>query len=286
MITQIKAKYNKFKSWQKCPFVVAPMSEEQHVCATCETEYTGNYCPRCGQSFKIQPKMSLWKTFLLFLDIWGLGNRGMFRTLRDLMLRPGYLICDYLKGRHGAYFPPIKLLFLLTTLSILIGHGFNLLTEDYLGEFRPMEFSEVEDSTESLALQWANSILKFSNDYPALFQLATMLLMGNFIYLFFRKSKILGTLSYHEIIIALVYMLDMNLLFLCIFRFIGFYRELVFILPLLYLIPLQQFSGYSIWKTTFRAFLSLLSGMISIFILLIIFYGMASIMANPELPVE
>jgi hypothetical protein len=25
-----------------------------------------------------------------------MGNRGMFRTLRDLILRPGYLIRDYI----------------------------------------------------------------------------------------------------------------------------------------------------------------------------------------------
>ena len=53
----------------------------------------------------------------LFLDVWGMGNRGMFRTLRDLILRPGYLIRDYISGMQMAYFPPFKLLFLLTALS-------------------------------------------------------------------------------------------------------------------------------------------------------------------------
>lgn len=286
MIKLLKNKYNKFKGWQKCPFTVAPMSDEQHVCATCQTEYIGNFCPRCGQSSKIQPKMSLWNTFLLFLDIWGLGNRGMFRTLRDLILRPGYLICDYLNGRHGAYFPPFKLLFLLTTLSLLIGHGFNLTFEVYLGEFKPIEFQDNQDVTDSLVLNWLNYILKFANDYPALFELVSMLFLGNFFYIFFRKSKILGKLSYHEIFIATVYMLDMNLLFLCIFRFFGVYHQLVILLPLLYLIPLKQFSGYGVWKTVGRATLCLILGLISILAVVSIIYLIAILMTQPQLILE
>lgn len=283
MIQLIKNKYNQFKDWQKCPFEVAPMSDEQHVCATCETEFVGNYCPRCGQSAKIQPKMSLWKTILLFLDIWGLGNRGMFRTLRDLVLRPGYVICDYLNGRRWAYFPPFKMLFLLTTLSVLIGHGFNLNFEDYLGEYKPIVMSGEDDATDFLVLGWLNSIFRFAHDYPSFFELGCMMFFGNFFYLFFRKSKILGTLSYHEIVIASVYMLNMNLLYLCLFRFFGFYHSFLFLLPLLYLIPLKQFSGFGLMKTMFRAFLSLLLGLVSIMFFLTVIYFIATLMTDPQI---
>lgn len=286
MINSIKEKYNKFKVWQQSPFTVAPMSDEKHVCATCETEFVGNFCPRCGQSAKIQPKMSLWKTFLLFLDIWGLGNRGMFRTLRDLLLRPGYLICDYLKGKHGAYFPPFKLLFLLTTLSLLIGHGFNIFLEDYIGEFKPIDFSHETDVTDSLMLIWLNNIFKFASDYPAFFELGSMLFFGNFIYIFFRKSKILGTLSYHEMVIATVYMLNMNLLYLCIFRFFGLYHDLFFLLPFLFLIPLKQFSGYGIWTTFWKSAICFFLGVLSILGCIVIFYLIATLMTQPHLIFE
>ena len=63
---------------------------------------------------------------LNFLDVWGLGNRGMFRTIRDLLLRPGYMIRDYLSGMQMAYFPPFKLFFLLAALSILVTSGINI----------------------------------------------------------------------------------------------------------------------------------------------------------------
>ena len=103
MIRQ-KEKYRQFKEWQHQPHQVAPLSEEEHECATCGTRFEGNYCPRCGQSATIG-RYSFKKAFLLFLDVWGVGNRGMFRSIRDLLLRPGYMIRDYLRGMQMASFP-------------------------------------------------------------------------------------------------------------------------------------------------------------------------------------
>ena len=48
-------------------------------------------------------RFSFKKALLLFLDVWGIGNRSMFRSLRDLMFRPGYMIRGYLRGMQSAY---------------------------------------------------------------------------------------------------------------------------------------------------------------------------------------
>lgn len=50
----------------------------------------------------------------------------MFRTIRDLLLRPGYMIRDYLRGMQMAYFPPFKMFFLITALSLVIDSGLNI----------------------------------------------------------------------------------------------------------------------------------------------------------------
>jgi hypothetical protein len=50
----------------------------------------------------------------------------MFRTIRDLLLRPGYMIRDYLNGMQMAYFPPFKMFFLLIAFSVLIDSGLNV----------------------------------------------------------------------------------------------------------------------------------------------------------------
>lgn len=132
---RLKEKYQYFKKWQQQPHQVAPMSEEEHDCPTCGTHYQGNYCPRCGQSAKIS-RYSFTKAFLLFLDVWGLGNRGMFRSVRDLLLRPGYMIRDYLMGMQMAYFPPFKMFFLLIALSLLVESGANIMGVNYIAQAR------------------------------------------------------------------------------------------------------------------------------------------------------
>ncbi|MBR5656035.1 MAG: DUF3667 domain-containing protein [Prevotella sp.] len=144
-IDNLKEKYKRFREWQQQPYQVKPLSEEKHDCATCGTHYEGNFCPRCGQSEKVG-RYSFKTTFLLFLDVWGLGNRGMFRTIRDLFLRPGYMIRDYLKGMQMAYFPPFKLFFLVIALSVLVDSGFNIKGENRLKKAEVLIHVNIRDA--------------------------------------------------------------------------------------------------------------------------------------------
>ena len=92
---------------------------ETIVCRHCGTDFTGAYCPKCGMPARW--KRFNWKFLLLnFLDIWGLGNRPMFRTIRDLFWRPGYMMRDYLRGHQLSYFPPFKMLAVWTVLLVFL----------------------------------------------------------------------------------------------------------------------------------------------------------------------
>ncbi len=144
VMEQLKEKYEKFKAWQIKPHEVVKLSAEKHVCATCGTEFHGNYCPRCGQKAAIG-RYSFKSAFLLFLDVWGLGNRGMFRTIRDLLLRPGYMIRDYLNGMQMAYFPPFKMFFLLIALSVLIDSGLNVKFQNTINKNKKESVQELND---------------------------------------------------------------------------------------------------------------------------------------------
>ena len=114
-----------FHIWQRRPFEVAPLKQESHVCSSCKTEYTGNYCPRCGQAAGVG-RFSFKKTVMMFLDLWAIGNRSMLRTIRDLILRPGYMIRDYISGMRSAYFPPFQMFCLLATFSLIVEQGIDL----------------------------------------------------------------------------------------------------------------------------------------------------------------
>lgn len=82
------------------------------ICPNCQTEYIGNFCPSCGQSAKTQ-RFTVKNAMMSTLEVWGMGNRSLPRTLIHLFTRPGYMIGEYLDGKRIPFFPPVKMLFVL-----------------------------------------------------------------------------------------------------------------------------------------------------------------------------
>ena len=124
-MSKFKEKVQQFRAWRERPREVAPMSTEEHECLNCQEHYTGNYCPRCGQAANTD-RFSMKVAAENFAEAYGMGERGMFRTIRDLILRPGHLILDYLRGKRASYFAPFKMYFLLAAVSLLVTHGLNI----------------------------------------------------------------------------------------------------------------------------------------------------------------
>lgn len=263
---QIKEKYERFKEWQIKPYEVAQFTAEKHECATCHTEFHGNYCPRCGQKSTIG-RYSFKTAFLTFLDVWGLGNRGMFRTIRDLLLRPGYMIRDYLSGMQMAYFPPFKMFFLVITLSVLVDSGLNIKMTNTLNNTfttttkvdvskEPDQALNDNDSKKKLELKILDKIDKcvsWLDNNQTIVQFLLLLVLSGPMYLLFRKNKKIPDIRYSELFIAMVYITNM----MTIINIIGGFflpgnasvKHLAYALSI---IPLTQLFGYSYLKTLFK----------------------------------
>ncbi len=297
LFERIKEKYRQFCLWQQRPYQVAPMSHESHQCATCGTRYEGNYCPRCGQSAQIG-HYSFKKAFLLFLDVWGLGNRSMFRTLRDLLLRPGYMIRDYLQGMQMAYFPPFKMFFLLIALSLLVSTGLNIRMEDRLEQSQELfsaglddAFAEQEkrssDTTKKMNAEekekerqreeinkkieedsklYSNKAYEWTMKHISLVTIVFLLLFSVPLYLFFRKGPACPNITYSEFFVAVVYSMNMVEIVSIISNFLclSFYLEMFYYL--LIVIPVKQLTGYSYWSTLLRFLLALFVFLIVLFL--------------------
>lgn len=102
---------------QQRDIIPEALDETVRTCYNCGHVYSGRVCPQCGQAGTWK-RYTWWQAFRNFLDIWGLGNRPMFRTLKELFWRPGYMIRDYLDGHRQFYFPPFKLLAVAIALLI------------------------------------------------------------------------------------------------------------------------------------------------------------------------
>jgi hypothetical protein len=269
-------KWKAFCEWQRRPSHIPQMVEEHHRCGTCGQEFQGNYCPCCGQSAKIG-RYSFKNALLLFLDVWGMGNRGMFRTLRDLILRPGYLIRDYISGMQMAYFPPFKLLFLLTALLLVVDSGVNLKGEDYLANYHEKtvktgnSFAKKDKQKETTRDErWDRvsdwyivKLREFRESNPAFFWVALLFVLSLPLYLFFRKCPNIPDLRFSELLIAMVYTWGMHTIYEIVLTFFCVYDDTVSeVALLLFIIPLKQLSGFKWWRTSLYLLLSYLAAIV------------------------
>ena len=271
-MSHLVEKWKAFCEWQRRPSHIPQMVEEHHRCGTCGQEFQGNYCPCCGQSAKIG-RYSFKNALLLFLDVWGMGNRGMFRTLRDLILRPGYLIRDYISGMQMAYFPPFKLLFLLTALLLVVDSGVNLKGEDYLANYHEKtvktgnSFAKKDKQKETTRDErWDRVIVKlreFRESNPAFFWVAMLFVLSLPLYLFFRKCPNIPDLRFSELLIAMVYTWGMHTIYEIVLTFFGVYNSPIDEASLLLsIIPLKQLSGFKWWRTSLYLLLSYLAAIV------------------------
>lgn len=281
MMEEWREKYRRFKEWQLRPHQVKEMSQEEHVCPTCGTQFQGNYCPRCGQSARIG-RYSFKKAFLLLLDVWGLGNRGMFRTLRDLILRPGYMIRDYLQGMQMAYFPPFKMFFLLIALGLLVDTGMNIKMENRIEKvqkemvggmesaFNQMDGSKTKELTND-TIASSNKVYEWTIRHLSLVTIVFLLLFSLPLYLFFYKCPAYPGIKYSEFFVAMIYITNMITIYSIIVSFFGFSQFFDLAIYILTLIPLKQLSGYSYWRILLNCILALVIFFGAIFVTSIIY---------------
>lgn len=239
----------------------------------------GNYCPRCGQSSRIG-RYSLKNALLLFLDVWGLGNRGMFRTLRDLILRPGYMIHDYISGMQMAYFPPFKLLFLLTAFHLVVSSGYNLKDQNFWRTTAEQTIEETAAPTakEEVKAEVANDepevknfeeaggwlerkIKEYGEKYRTYLVLIMLVSMSIFIYFFIRRSPNIPDMRFSELLVTVVYIWNMVTMYNIVVTFLGINDRLL-VISLLPIIPLKQLTGFTWWRTILAVAVSYLLFMI------------------------
>lgn len=106
-------------------FIVMDTEEKIVKCLNCGKEYTGNFCPYCGQKAKTK-RLKLREILAdLANSIIG-GDNKFVNTLRDLCCRPGHLVREYLQGHRSKFYNPLQMLIWIVTiyavLSFVIGN--------------------------------------------------------------------------------------------------------------------------------------------------------------------
>lgn len=210
-------KYNRLVEIQKNGHHTKPAdftASEDHTCLNCGSIFKGNFCPNCGQDAKTK-RLSIMQGIDDLLGIFTNFDRGFLHTCAELFYRPGYMIADYLDGHRKEYVKPIQLIFLLSTIMILLhlafyGEGFNI------GEDTTIEISEDSTIPTDVVHGVKTCINWLSNNMPVFYMiLVSWMVIPNSI-VFRRASSRHLTISEH--FFTMIYIgcqfLILNILFL------------------------------------------------------------------------
>jgi len=161
-------------------------------CKNCNNELSGNYCSNCGHHAIVKRIDSHYiknelRDILHF-------ERGFFFTSKELLLRPGLNIREYISGNRNRLVKPITFLIVTSLIYTLIVNFFHI-EEEYIN------YEQIEESVISTILRWVQENNGYAN-----------IIMGFFIAflakLFFRKYGY----NYFELLIVLFFVSGIEML--------------------------------------------------------------------------
>ncbi len=251
----------KVRQWYRrnvvAPRPVAPLSDEAHVCLNCEQAFTGNFCPRCGQQAE-SAHVGVKFAMLRLLEVWGLNNFTMTSTIAQLFYRPGYLIADYLRGRRAGTFTPVKMLFILVGVYLLVDWVCDI---SHLTDLAGPVKAQGMDGTSKELVTSLERMTDWMDDHVAFMLLVSHFILAIFTKLFFRNSPGVGRMNFGQHCVAQVFIASQMVVFTMLYiavtlghdtDLIDFYDFDKPLTMLVYLIDYRQLFGRGWWSTFWR----------------------------------
>lgn len=159
-------------------------------CKNCNNDLTGNYCSICGQSAHTS-RINLHYIIHEFLHGVLHVDKGIIYTCKELTIRPGKTIRNYLSGKRVNYFKPFGYLFLLATIYTVMMH---FLGVPIFGNYEIIESVEGDAPHETIEkLNTINSLSKsvfdFMNNHYAAGSLISLPIAALCTFLCFFSTK-------------------------------------------------------------------------------------------------
>ena len=102
-------------------------------CKNCEHEFEGKYCNNCGQKADT-PRINahyLWHEIqhgIFHVD------KGVLYTVKELFIRPGFSVKEYIQGKRINHFKPIAFVFIMAGILGLLRHYLHINTSESIIE--------------------------------------------------------------------------------------------------------------------------------------------------------
>ena len=95
-----------------------PQRKEKN-CLNCGTEVISRYCHVCGQE-NVEPKESFWHLITHFFYDFTHFDGKFFSTLKYLIIKPGFVSAEYVRGRRAKYLHPIRMYIFTSAFFFII----------------------------------------------------------------------------------------------------------------------------------------------------------------------
>jgi hypothetical protein len=98
-------------------------------CLNCNAIITERYCGICGQE-NIEPQESVWHLITHFFNDITHFDGKFFSSLKDVILKPGFLSAEYMRGRRMSYLNPVRFYVFTSFIFFLILFSFFVKKDD------------------------------------------------------------------------------------------------------------------------------------------------------------
>lgn len=85
-------------------------------CVSCKTPLQGEYCHHCGEKQVKDKDFTIGKLTEQMVDIFTHVDSRLFLSFKYLLIRPGFLTVEYIRGARKAYMKPFQLFLLCNIL--------------------------------------------------------------------------------------------------------------------------------------------------------------------------
>lgn len=165
-------------------------------CTNCGASLTGKYCSNCGQKKFSSHDLTISKFVLNFFEDFFKFDSNVFKSIRFLLFRPGFLSNEYVRGRIASYIKPLK--FFVFTCVVVFFLGQYIAKDDYtfpLSEFHFFD-AKIEKITLEKNITRDAFIEKFNANYfsklPFYFLIVVVLFTLFLALIFFKQKRVIA----------------------------------------------------------------------------------------------
>jgi hypothetical protein len=229
--------------------------------------FSGNFCPRCSQ--KADLGRINWRSVRNgIMDIWGLGTRSLIYSIWQLLMRPGYFICDYISGKRQVSFPPVKMLFIVTVIYSLIIYW---LFPKVFG----IQLHDIDEGSRQLLSNYYNW---YESHFSwAMLGMSVLAIIPTWVMFRYAPRNTRHSLPegfFIQVLFSvLMVVLNFFLIYLVLVNLIAYNVVIALVTMFYYIVGYMQLFGYGFWGTLWREAFVLLPIVLIEFGLIFAFFG-------------